>query len=150
MNVPGAQVRSRREFVAARPPAVRDTPASPMNGRAAQLPRGDRPSGGRVDPHARTGGSGSLRVLITANVGRGLAAPVEAQFGYVITDAAGRVVGGTVEKQRLTVSRSNGAGSASFVSVVGLKPGDYNLRVAAVDSVGAGRQRRSCLLRCAG
>lgn len=136
VSVPGAQVRSRREFVVPAPPAVPDKPASLMTA-ALQSPRVAAALPVGVSTHTLgRAESGTLRVLITANVGRGLTEPIEAQIGYVITDPSGRVIGDAVEKQRLTVSRSSGAGSASFVSVAGLKPGSYSLRVVAIDSSG--------------
>jgi VWFA-related protein len=137
VKMPGVQVRHRREFVAPAPAAAADKPASLLtdamrNPRlATALPVGvSTRTLGRAD-------SGTLRVLIAANVGRGLTEPIEAQIGYAVTDAAGRIVGGdSVEKRPLSVSRSSDARSAPFVSVVGLKPGDYNLRLAAVDASG--------------
>ncbi len=136
VNVPGAQVRSRREVVVASPAAVPNKPASLMNA-ALHSPRAATALPVGVSTHTLgRGESGTLRVLITANVGRGLTEPLEAQVGYVITDPSGRVIGDAVEKQRLAVSRGSGAGSASFVSVAGLKPGSYTLRVAAIDASG--------------
>ena len=134
--VPGVQVRSRREFVLNAVPAGPEAAENRLTG-ALKSPRlaVDLPLG--VSTHTLgMAESGGVRVLITANVGRGLAAPIDAKVGYVITDATGRVVSNGVEKQRLPVSRASPAGSVSYIAVVELTPGEYHLRLAVEDSAG--------------
>jgi VWFA-related protein len=136
VTMPGVQVRSRREFVLNALPAGPEAAENRLAG-ALKSPRlaVDLPLG--VSTHTLgMAESGSVRVLITANVGRGLVAPIDAKVGYVITDATGRVVGNAVEKRRLPVSRASAAGSVSYIAVVGLKPGEYHLRLAVEDPSG--------------
>ncbi len=136
VTVPGAQVRSRRDFVLGTSAPMADTPVGLL---VAALRSSRVETALPIGVSTHTLGqseSGGLRVLISVNVGRGVREPIDTQVGYVITDTAGRMVGNSLDKQRLTVPASSGTGAASYVSLVGLKPGDYNLRLAVVDASG--------------
>ena len=147
--MPGAQVRSRREFVLGTSPATPATPATPVERLVSAL-RSSRVERGLplvVSTHTLgQAEAGGLRVLITANVGHSLREPIEAQVGYVITDATGRMVGNGLDKQRLELSASNPNGAASYVSLVGLKPGEYHPPPRRRGRLRAGGQRRASLL----
>ncbi len=81
--------------------------------------------------------TGGLRVLVTAKVGSGLSGSAEFTTALIVTDARGRVVIATPPAtQRLAVPPDTSGGSASYLSTIGLPPGSYHLRLAAVDAGG--------------
>jgi VWFA-related protein len=132
---PGALVRSRREFVL--PAAARAAPATPL---AAALSSRILATGVPLGVSTRTIGTeptGGLRVLVTAKVGGGLSGPAEFTTALVVTDARGRVVITTPPAtERLAVPPDTTGGSAAYLATIGLPPGDYHLRLAAVDGGG--------------
>ena len=136
VKLPGALVRNRREFVL------------PANAPAAEIST-DPLTVALVGPRAATGlvmgvathvlgraDAGNFRVLITANVGRGLSDGFEARVGYRVADSEGRLVATNDERKRLRVSRISADGAASYASIVLLPAGAYNLRIAALDAGG--------------
>ncbi len=135
VKLPGAVVRSRREFILS--PAARATAATPL---AAALGSRRVATGVPVGVSTRTIGTeptGGLRVLVTAKVGSGLSGLAEFTTALIVTDARGRVVIATPPStQRLTVPPDTSGGSASYLSTIGLPPGNYHLRLAAVDAGG--------------
>jgi VWFA-related protein len=135
VNQPGVVVRSRKEFVLTPRPAA-EVMTDPLSV-ALRTPRAS--TGLRMGVSTRTlgqAGSGGLRVLIAASVGRGLPGAAELRVGYRVTDAENRTVASHDEKKRLRVSPANPDGAASYASLVALAPGSYNLRIAAVDDAG--------------
>jgi VWFA-related protein len=136
VSEPGAAVRSRREFVL----TARAAPAEAAGDPLAEALRSPRPvTGLRVGVSTRTLGqaaSGGLRVLITANLGRGLPGAAELRVAFKVTDAQNRTVASNEEKKRLRVSPANPDASASYAVLVALAPGTYTLRIAAMDDGG--------------
>ncbi len=136
VDAPGAQVRSRREFVMVPTPAEPESPEVRLAAalQAQRLAR-DLPVG--VSTHVLgQGENGEVRVLMTAYVGRGLTVPLDVQVAYSLTDPSGRSIGTATEKQRLRLARGSLDGAASFVTAVGVRPGDYLLRLAFIDESG--------------
>lgn len=136
VDAPGAQVRSRREFVmvptSAEPetPEVRLAAALQAQRLARELPVG-------VSTHTLgQAENGEMRVLLTAHVGRGLTAPLDVQVSYSLTDPSGRSLGTATERKRLPLARASDDGAASFVTAIGVRPGDYLLRLAFIDESG--------------
>jgi VWFA-related protein len=136
VKVSGAQVRARREFVLPRVDAAA-TPADPLTAAltarrlATALPIGVSTHAVGLDP------SGGLRVLVTADIGKDLAGPTEFKVALAVTDAAGRVVFATKPAaQQLTAPPGSESRSASYLATIALRPGDYTLRLAAVDPSG--------------
>jgi VWFA-related protein len=134
VKVPGAEVRSRREFVMV--PTQGDTVESRLTAALkAQRLAVDLPLG--VSAHTLgQAESGEVRVLIAARVGRGLTAPLKTDIAYLLTDPSGRSIGSASESGRLPLSHTSVVGAASYMTVVGVRPGDYLLRLAAVDEAG--------------
>jgi len=135
VKVPGAHVRSRRDFIIA--PAVRTAPANPLAAAlstprvATAVPMGVSTRTLSVDP------AGGLRVLVTAQVGSRLPGSAAFTMGLVVWDSRGRLVLTTQpETQRLVVAPGNRAGSAAYLAALTLPPGDYHLRLAARDADG--------------
>jgi VWFA-related protein len=135
-KVPNAQVRSRREFTLPARGAA-DVPADPL---AAALhavrPVTNLPIGVATHVVGPEPGGG-IRVLVSADIGRGLTGPVDIRSGLLITDSTGRVLVEAPEtKQQLNVPAGRGEASAAYMSAVTLPAGDYILRLAASDASG--------------
>jgi VWFA-related protein len=135
VKAPGAQVRARREFIVS--PIVRTASASPI---AVALAAPRVASGLPLSVSTRTVSvepAGGLRVLVSAEVGRDVPGVGAFTMAIVVKDTTGRVVLETQpENARLAVPRESGRGSAAYVATLGLAPGDYRLRLAAVDADG--------------
>ena len=136
VRIPNTTVRSRTEFVI---PAAAPAPATPAEALAAALKPGrlemDLPM--RMTAHTlRDPASGQMRVLVSANIGRGVTGPADVRVGYTIIDQAGREVGGAVDGMRLQPRGSGPDASWSYLNSVVLRPGIYMIRLAAVDGDG--------------
>ena len=131
VRVPNATVRSRASFMAA---TAARTPATPDEAVAAALKPGrlERDLPIRITAHVlRDPTGGQMRVLLSANIGRGVAGPAELRVGYAITDGAGRQLGASVDRLRLQPRGRGGDTSWAYVNTVMLRPGLYVVRVAA-------------------
>ncbi len=82
------------------------------------------------------GGSGRVKVVVSALVGRAVSRPADVVIGYELTDASGRSAGRAVEKQALKLHGSGDDAAWSFVTVAVVNPGLYLLKVAALDRDG--------------
>jgi VWFA-related protein len=136
VNIPGAQVRFRRELLVS--PVVRSAAVvSPVSLAlsaprvATALPVGVSTRTVTVEP------TGGVRVLVSAQVGKDVPGAAEFTVGVIVRDAQGRVVlSSRPESARLVVPPGNARGSASYLLTLALQPGDYRLRLAAVDAEG--------------
>ncbi|HPK70919.1 MAG TPA: VWA domain-containing protein [Vicinamibacterales bacterium] len=135
-NLPNALVRSRSSFVVPAPSAAPPTPEAAVTaalkpGRLAK----DLPV--QFTAHAmRDPRTGEIRLLMSANIGRGVAGPAEVRVGYAVSDQTGRVLGSAVDKLHLDQRGAGPSASWSYLNAIGLRPGAYTLRVAAADEGG--------------
>lgn len=79
-----------------------------------------------------------VRVLISAEIDRGMKAPSELTVGFVLLNGQGAVTGSSVEQATLAPVPGIADAPLSYVAASIVPPGHYHLRVAAVD--GAGRR----------
>ena len=136
VDAPGSQVRSRREFVMVPTSAEPETPEVRLTAALqAQRLSTDLPVGVSTHVLGQTD-SGEVRILLTAYVGRGLTNPLDVQVAYSLTDPSGRSIGTASEKKQLALARASDAGTASYVTAFGVRPGDYLLRLAFIDDTG--------------
>jgi hypothetical protein len=149
VNRPDVTVRARRSFVASRPPAAgtsaaaaqpagNDTPTLPASpeervARAleAPVPRTALPI--RVRAHALgQPGGGQVRLLVAAEIGRGVGAAAPVTVGYLLRAPGGATAGRTVETVDLQPVREGAARAWYYSTVMLVAPGDYTLRLAAL------------------
>jgi len=136
LNQPGAVVRSRASFVVPAPTAA---PATPEAAVAAALKQARLTKDLPVQFTAHTmrePKSGQIRVVMAANIGRGVAGPGELRVGYAVSDQTGRVLGSAVDKLKLDPRGAGPTASWSYLNAIGLRPGIYTLRLAAADDTG--------------
>ncbi len=132
VRIPNTTVRSRNEFVVPTAPAA---PASPEEAlrRAVRSGRVARDLPIRLATHTLQAQDGAaLRVLISAEIGRGTTAPSDLRVGYAISDSAGRQVGSATEQKTLASTGAGPLASWPYMTVALLKPGSYTIRFAAV------------------
>lgn len=135
-NLPDAVIRSRSSFVVPAPSAA---PATPEAAVTAALKQGRLAKDLPVQFTAHTmrdPKSGQLRLLMSANIGRGVAGPAEVRVGYAVRDQTGRLLGSAVDKLRLDPRGAGPSASWSYLNAIGLSPGIYTLRLAAADETG--------------
>ena len=136
VRVSNAEVRSRKEFVM---PKADAKPATPDEALAAAF-RADRPQTGlplRVAAHSlAASASGGYRVVISADLGDAITAPVEMRFLYAFVDASGRTLPPIAQKVTLRPHAGGAPGTVSYTSESTLRPGAYTLRFAAADAAG--------------
>jgi VWFA-related protein len=92
----------------------------------------------RVATYSSVDSGGKVRVVITAEVGDPATTPAEWPVGMIILDKNEKVVinrGGT---STLSPASARGESPRLMLSSVVLDPGEYTLRVAAVDDTGRG------------
>ena len=131
VRIPNTTVRSRASFTV---PKAAPVPTNPEEAVAAILKPGrlarDLPI--RVTTLTlRDPASGQMRVVLAANIGRGVSGPAELRVGYAITEASGRQVGTSVDRARLQPRGTGADASWWYVTSVILRPGVYGLRFAA-------------------
>ena len=84
-----------------------------------------------------------MRVILSANIGRGVTGPADVRVGYAIVDQSGRRLGGAIDPR---AARSRGARGAdaswSYVNSVILRPGSYAHPARRGDAGRADGQRR--------
>ena len=136
VRVPNTTVRSRASFIV---PAAASAPATPEAAVAEALKPGrlarDLPI--RVTAQAlRDPSGGQVRVVLSANIGRGVQGPAELRVGYAITDETGRRLGASVDRLRLQPRGSGADASWSYVNSLIVRPGLYALRLAAASADG--------------
>ena len=136
VRIPNTTVRSRESFVV---PAVAPAPATPDEAVAAALQPGrlarDLPM--RLTAQTlRDPESGQMRVILSANIGRGVAGPAELRVGYAFTDGTGRRLGTSIDRVQLQPRGAGAEASWSYVNSVILRPGRYAVRLAAASADG--------------
>ena len=79
---------------------------------------------------------GQMRVILSANIGRGVTGPAEVRVGYAFTDGAGRRLGTSIDRVQLQPRGTGADASWSYVNSVILRPGRYAVRLAAASADG--------------
>ena len=136
VRIPNTTVRSRESFIV---PAAAPAPATPDEAVEAALQPGrlarDLPM--RLTAQTlRDPESGQMRVILSANIGRGVAGPAEVRVGYAFTDSAGRRLGTSIDRVQLQPRGAGADASWSYVNSVILRPGLYAVRLAAASADG--------------
>jgi len=136
VRVPNTTVRSRASFIV---PAAERTPATPDEALAAALKPGRLARDLPIRFSAQTlrdPTGGQMRVVLSANIGRGVAGPAELRVGFAISDQAGRQLGKSVDRMRLQPRGTGADASWSYLNSLVLRPGFYTIRLAAVGADG--------------
>ena len=81
-------------------------------------------------------GSNKIRVVIAAEVGDPVTTPAELPFGVIILDKNDKVIANRGGKSNLAPASDRGESPRLALTSVVLDPGEYTLRVAAVDENG--------------
>lgn len=131
---PGTEVRSRQRFTVDAAPAG----ASPDERIASILRSGKtvrdlpvRVATGNVKDKA----SDAVRVIVRADVGRGVAGPAELRVGLAFYDTKGDLARSSIDTQRVSPAAESDA-SWPFAGAVVLPPGPYTLRAVVMDPEG--------------
>lgn len=130
-----ATVRHRQQFTIARPSAADASPDETLATvlRAGQILR-DLPL--RVSTQVlRDLTSDNIRVLVRADIGRGVATPAYLRVGLAVFDATGQPAGSTTSLRQFAPTPGPDA-SWPFQEMLTLRPGSYSLRVAVRDAEG--------------
>jgi len=77
-----------------------------------------------------------VRVILSAEIGRGLALSGEVNVAYVVSDTAGRVVGSASEKRQLPTAGQGAGAALAYVEVLAIPSGVYSVKLAAMDATG--------------
>jgi VWFA-related protein len=136
VRVPNTTVRSRTSFVV---PAASAAPATPDEAVADALRQGPLAKDLPIRLAAQTlqhPENGQMRVLVSADIGRGVRGPADVRVGFAISDQSGRVLGSAVDKMRLEPRGAGAAASWSYMNAIAIRPGSYTLRLAAADADG--------------
>jgi VWFA-related protein len=88
----------------------------------------------RVLPDAR---AGRVRILISAEIGEGVERQTPTHVGLVVVDRNGAVASSNAATVMLAPSRASRPSPALFSTSLVLEPGEYFLRLAAIDAHGA-------------
>jgi VWFA-related protein len=83
-------------------------------------------------------GSSKIRVVIAAEVGEPTTTPAELPFGVIILDKNDKVVANRGGTSKLAPASDRGESPRLALTSVLLDPGEYTLRVAAIDENGRG------------
>lgn len=128
----GVQVRSRREFVFAAAAGETDEGAlarvlsSPFL--ATDIPL-------RLTTYAmRHPENSKIRLVLSADIGRNIAAPQQMSIGFVVFDGRGKVVSNALQRMLLAPDRV--PGSVPYVVSATVEPGEYTVRLAVRDAAG--------------
>ena len=135
-RVPDTTVRSRASFIV---PKEAPAPANAEEAVAAALKPGrlSRDLPVRLTSQTlRDPSSGQMRVVLSANIGRGATAPADMRVGYAVFDTSGRQVGGGVDRMRLQPRGGGADASWAYLTSIILRPGVYGLRFAAASTDG--------------
>jgi VWFA-related protein len=136
VRIPNTTVRSRESFIV---PAAAPVPATPDEAVAAALQPGRLARDLPIRLTAQTlrdPAGGQMRVILSANIGRGVAGPAEVRVGYAFTDGAGRRLGTSIDRVQLQPRGIGADASWSYVNSVILRPGRYAVRLAAASADG--------------
>ena len=137
----GLTVRARPTFV------IRDSAASATSsltpaqqlGEVLKSPLPLRGLPMRVATYSAVeGSSNKIRVIIAAEVGDPATTPAEWPFGVIILDKNDKVVANRGGASKLAPASDRGESPRLALTTVVLDPGEYTLRVAAVDETGRG------------
>lgn len=130
----GASIYSRRGFLASTSPAA-STPAEAVS-RALRAPLtiNDLPMRLATWTYKEPGGP-RVRLLVSAEVGRGTNQSLEYTSGLVVIDRNNKTIVSQIDAQQFAVSRVD-QGVAVFAGSMLLQPGTYWLRFAVADSEG--------------
>jgi VWFA-related protein len=80
--------------------------------------------------------SDKVRLMVAAEVGLPGAKPAEYTLGYALYDREGKAVGALSERKTLSRADARETSPLEYTTAVLVEPGNYYLRVAAVDAVG--------------
>ncbi len=132
---PNVDVRSRTELIAPVTPA---TPPSNAQRLAAIL---TSPGIARALPISLShvtlrDSAGRARVILSADIGQGVAEAADINLGYSILDSSGRSIGNVLAKKHLLPGGRGADAAWSFVESVTVPPGDYTVKFAALDPSG--------------
>ena len=134
---PDVTVRARSQFTIDDAIAVAAT-AAPAE-RLLELLRAPTAQDGlplRLAAFAAPGdAAGRVKVVIGADVGVPTTEPLEVHVGFVIVDANGTIAGNQLGSVKLQPT-GNGPAMLQYVGNVEVPPGDYTLRLAAIDDAG--------------
>ena len=129
-------VRSRRAFVLSSPTTDRRSAEETLID-ALKSPFGVAEVPLRITTFTqKDSASDKARIVLAAEVGQPGGEPEEFTVGYVLLDNEGSVVGGTVEKQLLSVPNGLANAPRDYLSEIIVEPGNYSLRFGVVDSSG--------------
>ena len=133
---PGASVSHREEVIlpATPPPApsradlLREALVSPRT--ATALPLVLSHTTLRADTRDR------VRLILSAEIGRGLSVSGEVNVAYVVSDSEGRVVGSASGKGPLPLAGQGAGAALAYVEVLAIPSGVYSVKLAAMDTAG--------------
>lgn len=130
---PGVTIRARREFTAGKP-ATKSAEQLIVEMLRDPVLATDIPL--RVTTYSfEDPGSNRLRVLVAAELDRRSDPGAHVAIGYALIDGHGKAVMSQLEKS-LTTPVAAGTGAQTYVSAALVEPGDYTLKLAAVDAAG--------------
>lgn len=133
---PGVTVRARSMFALDAKPA--ETPAD-MTTRLRLLLEGPVPERGvplRMTARTVSGTGGQVRVLIAAEVGEPTDQQARYHLGLIAIDREGSVKARTAATTVLSPARAGRQSPSLFTTSLLLDPGDYSVRLAAIDQTG--------------
>ncbi len=132
---PNVEVRSRTELIAPVTPATPPSDAQRLvtllasQGIARALPIS-------LAHVTLRDSAGRARIILSADIGQGVADEADISIGYSILDSSGRSIGNVLAKKHLTPVGSGADATWSFVESVTVPPGDYTVKFAALDPAG--------------
>lgn len=138
----GVDVRARKAFAFAAPGDTRGASAAasatPSDTVTGLLRSGDTalalPISLATYTVANPGTDDRIRLVITAEIGRGAIAPAELAIGYALTDGNGRNAGASVERLTLRPAAGHPDAPLCYTGAAILPPGSYTLRFVAADA----------------
>jgi VWFA-related protein len=140
VNTRGLTVRARPTFVVPEASAAPAATLTPMQ-QLSDVLRSPLPVRGlpmRVASYSAIESTGKIRVVITAEVGDPAAAPADWPIGVVVLDKNDKVVVNRGGVSTLAPASKGLESPRLLLTSVVLDPGEYTLRIAAVDDAGRG------------
>jgi VWFA-related protein len=137
----GLTVRARPTFVVPEAESTAKTEMTPMQqlGDVLRSPLPVRGLPMRVATYtAMDAGTPKVRVVITAEVGDPSNLPAEWPVGVIVFDKNGKIVVNHGAVSKLTPASKDGDSPRLLLTTVSLDPGEYTLRLGAVDDTGRG------------
>jgi len=132
---PNTEVRSRTELIAPITPAAPASDAQKLAG-VLTSPGLARALPVRLAHVSLREREDRMRVILSADIGRGVSGAADVKVGYIVLDAAGRQVGYAVEEKHLAPAGQGADAAWSFVDALAVPPGDYTVKFAALDPAG--------------